>query len=101
MKKKNSLILSVVVDFAAVILAHECMHSQLFFNIISCAHTFSVPHCFFLFFSAAVETVLADADNTHIQRLELRKPGLPVINTWFCRSMCVFSEVLTVRVQKE
>lgn len=30
-KKKISLILSVVVGFATVILAPECMHSQLFF----------------------------------------------------------------------
>lgn len=56
----------MVVGFAAVILAHECMHSQLVFNIISCAHTFSVPHCVSSS-SAVVETVLADADSAHIQ----------------------------------
>lgn len=97
-EKNISLILSVVVGFAAVILAHECMHSQLFFNIISCAHTFSVPHC---------------ASSSSFQqkwKLLLQMLIIPIYKDWskeagtssnkhMVLQECVFSEVLIVRLQ--
>lgn len=98
-RRKMIWILSVVIGFAAVVVAHECMHSQLVFNVHKqWTYFFCFTLCFLLLLSAAVKTVLAVAGNGHAWRQQCRSQAFS--NEYTLIRQCVFSKVLKFKRSK-